>query len=331
MTSHPGADRRARHPSSFDTNADLAPRPDKDAPFAPSCLSLDLEVGAQDSRIHAFGAVRPDTDQRLVFSGGNLTAALAQLDELAQGANFLLGHNLITFDLPHLTAAKPDLRLLHLPAVDTLWLNPLAFPRNPYHHLVKHYQDGQLTRGRLNDPELDARLALDVFRDQCQALRKAPPDLLLAWHWLTTADKQGSAGFNRVFSNLRRTHRPADTEARAAIRKQLEGRACLTHAPRNHAGCRPTRLATGLRPGMAIGVRQQLRHAALGPPPIPGGRPTRASLTGHRLPRSRLHLVPRATRRPQGTHAAGSALPPFVPSRHNQTVAPCNKPSSRPP
>ena len=221
---------RGPRPSAPGTHTGLAPRPDSDTPFAPPCLSLDLEVGTQDARIHAFGAVRPDTDQRLVFSGGNLTTALAQLDELAQGANFLLGHNLITFDLPHLTAAKPDMRLLQLPAVDTLWLNPLAFPRNPYHHLVKHYQDGQLTRGRLNDPELDARLALDVFRDQCQALRKAPPDLLLVWHWLTTADKQGPAGFNRIFSALRRVRRPSDSEARAAIRKRLEGRACLTHA-----------------------------------------------------------------------------------------------------
>ena len=228
MTRRPGADRRAECPSATGTDAGLSPRPDSGTPFAPPCLSLDLEVGTQDARIHAFGAVRPDTDQRLVFGGGNLTTALAQLDQLAQGADFLLGHNLITFDLPHLTAAKSDLRLLQLPAVDTLWLNPLAFPRNPYHHLVKHYQDGQLTRGKLNDPELDARLALDVFRDQCQALRKAPTDLLLAWHWLTTADKQG-AGFNRVFSALRRTHRPSDSEARTAIRKRLEGRACLTH------------------------------------------------------------------------------------------------------
>ena len=230
MTIRPGAARETPPPSAPSTTIDRPSHLDTRASFTPSCLSLDLEVGTQDSRIHAFGAVRPDTDQRLVFSSGNLTTALAQLDELAQGANFLLGHNLITFDLPHLTAAKPDLRLLQLPAVDTLWLNPLAFPRNPYHHLVKHYQDGQLTRGRLNDPELDARLALDVFRDQWQALRKAPPDLLLAWHWLTTADKQGSAGFNRVFSALRRTRRSSDSEARAAIRKQLEGRACLTHA-----------------------------------------------------------------------------------------------------
>ena len=153
-----------------------------------TCLSLDLEVRKQDRRIRAFAAIRSDTGEQLVFSGGDLGKTLARLDEFAHGADFVLGHNLIVFDLPHLKAAKPDLRLFRLPAVDTLWLNPLAFPRNPYHHLVKHYQDGQLKRGRRNDPELDARLALDVFRDQWHALgSSASPDLLLAWHWLTTA------------------------------------------------------------------------------------------------------------------------------------------------
>ena len=114
-----------------------------------------------------------------------MTAALARLDDFAEGCSFLLGHNLIAFDAPHLAAAKPDLRLLGLPMVDTLRLNPLAFPRNPYHHLVKHYQDGQLKRGRLNDPELDARLTLAVFHDQHTALwssNQTTPELPLIWH-----------------------------------------------------------------------------------------------------------------------------------------------------
>ena len=68
--------------------------------------------------------------------------ALAELDALAEGAAFPLDHNPIVFDLPHLAAANPDLRLLKMSAVDTLRLNPLAIPRHPYHHLVKHYQDG---------------------------------------------------------------------------------------------------------------------------------------------------------------------------------------------
>ena len=196
-----------------------------DSSLSSRCLSLDLEVGKQDRRIRAFAAVRPDVDQPLVFQGGDLAAALAKLDDFAAGADFLLGHNLINFDLHHLRAAKPDLRLLKLPAVDTLWLNPLAFPRNPYHHLVKHYQDGQLKRGRLNDPELDARLALEVFDDQQTKLRKEQPDLLAAWHWLTGTGPD-SVGFDAVFASIRYASRPTDAAANAAIRERLAGIAC---------------------------------------------------------------------------------------------------------
>ena len=63
---------------------------------------------------------------------------MRKLDNLADRALYLLGHNLIAFDLPQLRAAQPNLRLLSKDVIDTLRLNPLAFPRNPYHHLVKH-------------------------------------------------------------------------------------------------------------------------------------------------------------------------------------------------
>ena len=138
------------------------------------------KFASRDNLIRAFAGLRPDTGRTLIFPEvrGGLANALFKLDHLADGADFLLGHNLIDFDLSHLRAVNPNLRLLRLPAVDTLRLNPLAFPRNPYHHLVKHYQDGQLKRGRINDPELDARLTLDVFKDQQKALQGADPDLL---------------------------------------------------------------------------------------------------------------------------------------------------------
>ena len=194
-----------------------------------SCLSLDLEVGRTDTRIRAIGAVRVDTDERLVFSGGDLGAALARLDGLAEGAGCLLGHNLIAFDLPHLKAASPDLRLLNLPAVDTLQLSPLAFPRHPYHHLVKHYQDGQLRRGRRNDPELDARLALEVFDDERLALSEAAPELLTAWHWLTTTDNPTS-GCELFFSSLRNADRPSDAHACTTIHQRMAGATCRVHA-----------------------------------------------------------------------------------------------------
>ena len=197
------------------------------------CLSLDLEVSVQSGRIHSFAAVRSDSDQSLVFPGDfhprNLTDVLAKLDDLAAGADFLLGHNLINFDLPHLRAVTPELRLLDLPPLDTLRLNPLAFPRNPYHHLVKHYQDGQLKQGRLNDPYLDSQLALQLFAEQRLVLAKAAPDLLTAWHWLTTATGNG-AGFDTFFSDIRQMARPSDMEAGAALGRLLEGNTCITVA-----------------------------------------------------------------------------------------------------
>ena len=204
--------------------------PDESSLLLTRCLSLDLEVGVKDRRIHALAGVRADTRQSLTLcvAGGHLASALAKLDDLADGADFVLGHNLIDFDLPQLQAVNPGLRLLRLPAVDTLRLNPLAFPRNPYHHLVKHYQDGQLQRGRINDPELDARLALEVFRDQQKALRNAPSGLLAAWHWLTAADN--GAGFDRVFKYLRKSPRPSGAEGRDAIDRVLDGISCRTHA-----------------------------------------------------------------------------------------------------
>ncbi len=194
------------------------------------CLAIDLEVSKETERIHAFAGVRPDTEKSVVFpSGGRrFEQALAELDHLARGANFVLGHNLIDFDRRHLQAAKPDLRLLRLPAIDTLWLNPLASPRNPYHRLVKHYQDGQLNSERKNDPKQDAELALEVFTKQQASLLEVPSDLLAAWHWLTGGHP--NSGFDLFFECLRRSPRPSDAEASEAIQARLHDVSCRTHA-----------------------------------------------------------------------------------------------------
>ena len=79
------------------------------------CLSIDLELDKGD-RIRAFAGVRQDTGQSLVFPshGTNLMLALPMLDDLADGVDFILGHNIIAFDVPHLEAAIPNLRLLKL-------------------------------------------------------------------------------------------------------------------------------------------------------------------------------------------------------------------------
>ena len=120
-----------------------------EADFAIRCVAIDLEVRRGDGRIHKIAAIRGDVcDKWDVASGRRLDAALAQLDRFSVGAEFVIGHNLIEFDLKHLRAANPKLGLLQLPPLDTLRLSPLAFPRHPYHHLIKHYQDAGLIRSK---------------------------------------------------------------------------------------------------------------------------------------------------------------------------------------
>ena len=196
-----------------------------------ACVSLDLEVGAKDHRIHKIGAVRLDTGAPFHRTVGNLDKALEELDRFAAGADCVLGHNIIDFDLKHLQAANPRLKLLNLPVVDTLRLGPLAFPANPYHHLVKHYQDAGLLRGKINNPELDAGLALEVFENQCVKLKDAHPDLLTAWHWLCTPEHEGiDFALDRLFSELRDSARPSEARAKAAIGNLLFQNSCVTHS-----------------------------------------------------------------------------------------------------
>ena len=108
------------------------------------CISIDLEVDPSSARVFAFAAVKGNQSEPLIFRGGDPAPALQRLDAFVSGYDYLIGHNILRFDLPHLVALRPRLAALGKSPIDTLWINPLAFPRNPYHHLVKHYHDGRL-------------------------------------------------------------------------------------------------------------------------------------------------------------------------------------------
>lgn len=196
----------------------------------PVCLSLDLEVN-KENVIKAIGGVCSDLDTGFTYSGKDIIRGLNLLDKYAKDVSFVLGHNFLSFDRPFLEATKPDLRLLNLPVVDTLRLSPLAFPRNPYHSLVKHYKDGGIKQGQLNDPELDSRLALTVFYDQLEEFRKVSPDLLAAWHWLCTPQPEGpDYALDEMFCLIRQAQRPTQVEATIAIERLLENITCKSYS-----------------------------------------------------------------------------------------------------
>jgi len=196
--------------------------------FLRRCASIDLEVDPRTARIFAFAAVRHDRSPPNVSRGYGFEEALDRLEADLADADYLVGHNILRHDLPHLAAARPRLARMARAPIDTLWLNPLAFPRNPYHHLVKHYQDGRLRAGHINDPELDARLVFQVLENQFdafQVLNTNQSDALTAYHYLTTR-MEPWIGFDDVFRHIRGQGPPTAGEAAGAIRRLLSGQAC---------------------------------------------------------------------------------------------------------
>jgi ATP-dependent DNA helicase RecQ len=192
------------------------------------CVSVDIEVDPKTAHIFGLAAVLHDQSPALASGKGQIDDALDRLEAAVTATNHLIGHNILRHDLPYLMAARPRLAELALASIDTLWLNPLAFPRNPYHHLVKHYHDGRLQAGHVNDPELDARLVFQVLENQLDALcqlNAEEPDALSSYHYLTTRGEQ-ARGFDAVFRHVRGATAPSDGAAEWAIRRLLSGRAC---------------------------------------------------------------------------------------------------------
>lgn len=192
-------------------------------------MSVDLEVDPTSARTFAFAAVRGE--ETVVYRNGpwaTLDSGLDRLEALCLGASHLIGHNILRHDLPHLIANRPRFASLAAAPIDTLWLNPLAFPRNPYHHLVKHYHDGRLEAGHINDPEQDARLVFQVLQNQItslSALAAEDPDAITAYHHLTTRG-EGAGGFDAVFKTIRKAEAPSSAQAHSAIRRLVSGKAC---------------------------------------------------------------------------------------------------------
>ena len=74
-----------------------------------------------------------------------------------------------------------------------------------------------------NSPLLETKLAIQLFANQQESLAKANPELLVAWHCLTTTGD--GAGFDLFFRHLRNSRKPTLSEAQDAIRSFLQGKA----------------------------------------------------------------------------------------------------------
>ena len=150
----------------------------------PAVLIIALEINPKTDTVFKIGAYRPDLDlgfERSFRHEEGFRQALAEMLPLAEGAEWLMGHNFLEHDLPYLKKAAPDQAWLSLPVIDTLKLSPLAFPQNPYHRLIKNYK---IISSELNSPLADCRACWQLFQDQCAAFGKIKterPDEFTLW------------------------------------------------------------------------------------------------------------------------------------------------------
>lgn len=74
-------------------------------------VAIDLEVGRESGTIRRLAAVRcGEQAQPLVLGGHYASGRLNELDAFAEGAEYVVGHNLIAFDLPHIRTVAPEWR-----------------------------------------------------------------------------------------------------------------------------------------------------------------------------------------------------------------------------
>ncbi len=134
--------------------------------FVDRCLILDLEARANGS-IRLLGALHGDRKLKIPDATSS-DEAVRELNAFGEGADFVVGHNIVAHDRPLIEARLRGATLLDLPVVDTLYLAPLAKPQRPYHRLVKDYK---LVGAEQSDPVADCLLTRQLL-EECWDLLK---------------------------------------------------------------------------------------------------------------------------------------------------------------
>ena len=123
---------------------------------------LDTEIQPKTGKILDIGCIN---------ESGNIlhTSSVSELTAFLKETEFICGHNIIEHDLKYLNASIGENFENQFKFIDTLFLSPLLFPKNPYHRLLK---DDKLQTEELNNPLNDAKKAKDLLYDELDAFKK---------------------------------------------------------------------------------------------------------------------------------------------------------------
>ncbi len=170
-------------------------------------IFVDIEA-VPGGDIFAIGAIFGNSFRHEAVGAKGVTKLVREIRAIAGKADFVAGHNIVLHDLPLLDAAYGIPELKALPVIDTLFVSPLAFPRNPYHRLIKN---DRLTRSSKSHPVRDCDSsqavlgdAIGVFSSAVATPPAATPLALIRWLLLKARlPWNASLGFDLLFESLR--------------------------------------------------------------------------------------------------------------------------------
>jgi ATP-dependent DNA helicase RecQ len=170
---------------------------------------IDIEVEPNSGKILDFGAADSNGN---TFHSQNLNDFL----EFIEGTSFFCGHNILGHDNIYFE----KIGIVFPKFIDTLYLSPLLFPKQPYHHLVK---DDKLQSDSLNNPFNDALKAKSLFFDELSAFRSLDSGIQEIFYALLQ-QTDAFKGFFEFLDFKKSVDNPAQL-----IREKFEGMLC-THA-----------------------------------------------------------------------------------------------------
>lgn len=191
---------------------------------------IDTEVSMQGHNLLDIGAIK--------LNGASFhSASLENLQQFLNEVNFVCGHNIFLHDLQYIKKALLEAAIPTTHIIDTLYLSPLLFPKEPYHALLK---DDKLQSEERNNPLNDSMKARDLFLDEVAAFRALSPTLQRIYYTLL----HDTDGFHAFFRYL--NYDKASDDIEEEIRLYFQGQLCANTNLSNLINSQPIELAYSL-------------------------------------------------------------------------------------
>jgi ATP-dependent DNA helicase RecQ len=171
---------------------------------------IDTEIEPNSKRILDLGCINQDDN---TFH----SSSVPQFAQFIKDTEFICGHNIVRHDLIYLQEPLKATGLHTADVIDTLFLSPLLFPKQPYHALIK---DDKWHPEESNNPLNDAIKARDLFFAEVNAFKAKDADLQQIFYCLL----KGQQGFQGFFTFIE--YQADGLSTSTLIRKRFEPEVC---------------------------------------------------------------------------------------------------------